>query len=144
MELPATTVCKILGIPRWKYQDWEEARFLVRSDERCSEADAIEAAVVHLLTGQLDDEDVLAIMESIRAELRDQVVPRISQVHRLRIVCHLRGGTGELIYGDDNAGVGQAVSDGGTSMVIELGSAVSRVSRDFRHRAGLPKPNKKK
>lgn len=143
LELPATTLCKVLGIPRWKYQDWEQAGFLSRAGTRCLEADAIEAAVVHLIAGEVsDDEDVLGIIESVRGELRDRLCGPEAP-GRVRLVCHLRGARGVLIYGNADGDVGRALSDAGPSLVIDVAAKIDQVRRDFRHRASLRRPAKK-
>ena len=142
--MAATTLCKAVGIKRWKYQDWETKRFVSRSGPRCTEADAVEAAVVFLLTREddLDDDDVLGIIDSVRTEV--QQLATNTDIVRARLVCNLRGAKGTIVYGEDDAGVGRAIGPSTPGLSIELFPKVSEVRNDFRHRASLPRPAAKK
>jgi hypothetical protein len=138
-----TALCKAVDIPRWKYQDWEEAHYVARGGPGATEADAVETAVVWLLTKEeLDRDDIVGIIASVRAEVR-QLASK-GDVGRARLVCNLRSAKGILVYGDDDEGVGQAIAASTPFRSIELFPKVSEVRGDFQYRVGLPRPAAKK
>jgi len=132
-EIPAEVLAtKILDIPESTYRDWLKARLVVRMGIRCTENEAVQAAIVQVLFGQrLDADDVRVVMEGLRKDLPDSFRPG-----RMRVVCHLRGRTGNLVIGDSEAAdsaIGKAVSTGRRLLVLEVGADVGKVREAFQN-----------
>src|SRR5207253_2916619 len=102
----------------------------VRTGDRYSEDDAIQAATINfLLSKNLSYDAVRGVMNEIRRALT--MAPSRA---RLRLVCHPQRFTGTLIIGDDDSALvslGRAIPLERRVIVFDITQEIARIRADF-------------
>src|SRR5260370_28973440 len=108
---------------------WIRKRLLMRTGNRYSENDAVQAATINFLIGKNFSYDVVrGVMNAIRRGLT--TAPSSA---RLRLVCHPQRFTGTLIVGDDDSAVlalGHAIPHERRIIVFDITEAIGRIRAD--------------
>ncbi|HEY9288525.1 MAG TPA: hypothetical protein VIT43_10950 [Candidatus Dormibacteraeota bacterium] len=109
---------------------WITDGLWVKVGERCTEADAIEAAVAdYLLRKNLNRDLVRGTMHGIRQQLR-----KVAPGESCRVICHPQRHAGALVIGNDEAAdakVGKNASTGRSVVIFDLEPVIAAMRADF-------------